>query len=67
MFKLLICSVCMGALITMPVTWPVLVPVEFVVFRGMAHGWPLMMRSWWIGPDEAERADVNLVVSMTGL
>lgn len=64
-FKLLICSVCIGPLITMPVTWPVLAPVEGPVL-GM-QGWPLTMRTWWIGPDEVDRADVNLVVSMTGL
>lgn len=65
-FRLLICSVCTGPLITMPVTWPVLAPVEGTVL-GMAQGWPLTMRTWWMGPAEAGNADVNLVASMTGL
>lgn len=65
-FKLLICSVCIGPLITMPVTWPVLAPVEGMVL-GMVQGWPLTMRTWWMGPAEAGSADVNFVVSMTGL
>lgn len=30
-FKLLICSVCIGPLITMPVTWPAPPPVEGTV------------------------------------
>lgn len=65
-FKLLICSVCIGPPITMPVTWLVLVPVEGMVL-GMAHGWPLTMRTWWMWLVEVCSADVNLVVSMTGL
>lgn len=50
----------------MPVTWPVLAPVEGMVL-GMVQGWPLTMRTWWMGPAEAGSADVNFVVSMTGL
>lgn len=68
--RLLICSVCLGvarragAVITMPVTvpvcWPLLAPEE-------AHGWPLTMRTWWMGPAlEVSEEELNLVVSITG-
>ncbi len=62
---LLIWSVWAG-LMTMPVTCVVPLVTAVVVLSMVAYCCPFTMCTWWMGPAEAGKVDVSLVVSIRG-